>query len=85
MNCSCEIPTRNNRGKTLIPCGQQWPWEQNRNMLNHVFHLHLYSAYSFNGTFTYMVAQDPRNLETGSTGGEAAPQEDCETSRSQRL
>ena len=53
-------------------------------MLNGVFHLHLYSAYSFNGTFTYMVAQDPPNLETGSADGEAAPQEAYETSGSQR-
>lgn len=37
VNCSCEIPTRNNRGKTLIPSGQQQPLEQHRNTVTTSF------------------------------------------------
>lgn len=39
----------------------------NVHILNIIFHVHLYSAYSFNGTLKYMTAQDPLKCKARST------------------
>ena len=78
VDCPCEIQTRNNRSKTLIPGGWQWPWKQNATVLKTVFHC-MCTGPRISMAHSHMRWPGGHSREAGRAAGEAAPQEGYKT------